>query len=156
MKWVLVKKGSEIVSPEFMKAEKSSKKALKLDLKSEQKSFVTINDSKALSSLSIKWNRWVSYKLSSPMDQKGRSRYEIFCGGWAAYHDQIIEKGPKEHFIYFKWETNKVTIYISPPHKDTKTKKPVTPIWDIQKLISSQISPGKDPPPPPAPPPPPM
>ncbi|HKO81808.1 MAG TPA: hypothetical protein VJU78_15490 [Chitinophagaceae bacterium] len=83
------------------------------------------------------------YKPLPKLDQEGRRRYEIFCGGFLHYHDVIVKKyhikdlylkhygGNNnkvfEHKIYFEWfdqkgniltqqskgQPEKVTIYIT-------------------------------------------
>jgi hypothetical protein len=72
-------------------------------------------------------------------------RYEWFCAGYLYYYDTILRNEAVDHVIYFKWEPEKVTIYMHP-----------APNHAIAQNYVGSVTTTTDPPKPPAPPPPPL
>lgn len=158
MKWVLKKAGPKILSPEFMKPEpreKALKPSASIQKLNDSNCFV-VEDQK---SQVRKRNIWVTYKFKEPLTYKAKASYELYCGGWLAFYDEIVRSEAVNHAIYFQWSKNTITIYISPPCVQAKSKYPKAKAMDPRDLGSGQLSTTeltKDPPQPPPPPPPPM
>lgn len=105
---------------------------------------------------------WVTYKLnlSTNFGFHQKQRYEWFCAGFLAYYDDILRNAAVDHIMTFKWESQSVTINLSPAPEyrklvDGKLKYPNWGQLDPQLLLSGYGD-LSDPPPPPPPPPPPM
>lgn len=103
--------------------------------------------------------------------EKFQERYEMFCGGYLLFYDEVVRNKVVDHTIHFKWSLEKgtgkysVTIYLSPEPQTTiknYVKKSGMGYNEFykEKLLASQdftvSGGGVDPPPPPPPPPPPM
>ncbi|HEV8284479.1 MAG TPA: hypothetical protein VGQ09_09220 [Chitinophagaceae bacterium] len=78
------------------------------------------------------YNVWVRRKFKKNLEPEARERYENFVSGYLYYYDTEVRNNWIDHTIYFEWEKNKVTIYISPPAINKNNYKPF-----IQESMSS-------------------
>ncbi|MBE7170773.1 MAG: hypothetical protein INR73_09285 [Williamsia sp.] len=125
---------------------------------------------------------WIAYQFNKFIQPKQQRDYEIFCGGFLVYHENIIKLNKVKYQLYFDWSKRKdklpfsVSIYITPApvKEERKYLQPEKPATGTKKAgtaeahkavadadvaglqddaISSRFV-SVDPPPPPPPPPP--
>jgi len=127
--------------------------------------------SKIVKHSKITLHKWVHYTFSEKgllITKEGKERYEIFCGGFLLFYDDVVRNAVVDHTIYLKWvEKNNavhknskgifyssVTIYIDPKPMRKKDKyKKIDTLAEIPHILPSYGD-TVDPPPPPPPPPP--
>jgi len=119
----------------------------------------------------IMLHKWVHYKFPNRgllITNEAKERYEVFCGGFLLFYDDIVRNAVVDHTIYLKWEEksnavhknpkgifySSVTIYIDPEPERKKNKyKKIATLAEIPHILPSYGD-TVDPPPPPPPPPP--
>ena len=124
-------------------------------------SFIIYKDNAKLDvALNGKFHTWVEYKLDDHFNAKRQLNYEIFCGGYLRFYENVFSIEKEERKLYLKWSHHSVEIFISNPLDGIGYKQSVLdfkskPYEFIDYGIPSPSDSDSDPPPPPEPPPPP-
>lgn len=142
MKWVVSRKGSEIISPEFLKDKDFMAKSTNNWAQVNSRYFTDLDGTDELvgddaddgADNSMKQNGhsrknrhlWAEYffdKKDYPLTHGNMSRYELFCSGWLHFYDVIVRGGSQDHEIYFKWnQIGKVQVYLYPGPKKVRSR----------------------------------
>jgi hypothetical protein len=173
MKWAKVRDKSQFPNPKNKYAEQ--------DRKHDEACYVFYPDQKALEKeLELAKNVWAEYEFKfhfykpDATFEDFQKRYEVFCGGYLLFYDDVVRSKAVDHILHFKWNAEKgtdkysVKIFITPPPQkplkghnkqsdktDDKNYKKVSAGGAYQNVTTGDTDEfSVDPPPPPPPPPP--
>jgi len=175
MKWARVRAKS---------SSDSKNKETDQDKKNDEACFVFFPDQKSLEKeMEQPKNIWANYEFKfhfpKPANYENfQKRYEIFCGGYLLFYDDIVRSKAVDHILHFKWSPEKATdagkysvkMFITPPPQkpikghtqksdqaDDRNYKTESPGGIYQNMTAGGDDEfSVDPPPPPPPPPPTM